>query len=190
MPLTNPRGFLIKCDWIEPSVPRRRANLYLTYFLFLHPFLFSPKHGVCGGVGERRPVWLFTVSNKRTILPMETAFGTWKHPNKMENFHSISHAANQRALTQITSAILMMATMKDLFSPHALLLIRLIWREIKWILTKCKRGGVQGGLEELVWQKVWGWDYKKVSGVKRLLWCGIAYNYRWNEIARLEVPPK
>lgn len=49
MPLTNPLGFLIKCDWIEPSVPRRRANLYLAYFLFLHLFLFSPRQGVCGG---------------------------------------------------------------------------------------------------------------------------------------------
>lgn len=49
-----PKAFLIKCDWIEPSVPRRRANLYLAYFLFLHFFLFSPQQGVCGE--KRRPV--------------------------------------------------------------------------------------------------------------------------------------
>lgn len=67
MLLTNPQGFLIKCDWIEPSVPRRQANLYLAYFLFLHLFLSSPEQGVCG---KRRPV-------NCLHLPICTSFPQW-----------------------------------------------------------------------------------------------------------------
>lgn len=37
---------------------------------------------------------------------------------------------------------------KDVFSPQAFLLIRLICGENKWILTKWKRDGVLGGLYE------------------------------------------
>lgn len=47
---------------------------------------------------------------------------------------------------------------KDIFSPQAFLLIRLICTENKWILTKCKRGCVLGGLDKRVWQEEGGWD--------------------------------
>lgn len=51
---------------------------------------------------------------------------------------------------------------KDIFSPQAFLLIRLISRENKWILTKCKRGGVVEGLDR-VWQEEAS-ENQKVSG--------------------------
>lgn len=105
----------------------------------------------------------------------------------MENFHSISRAANQRALTQITSVILMMTTIKDLFSPQALFLITLICRGNKWILTKCKRGGMQRGLDKQVWQKVCGVRLRRFLGVKWLLWWGMVSIYQWNEISWLQV---
>lgn len=184
MPLTNPQGFLIKCDWIEPSVPRRRANLFILPIFYFCISFFSLNNKVFVGKEDLLTVYSLHYAYH---FPNGGAFETWKHPNKMENFHPISRAANQRALTQITSVILMMTIIKDLFSSQALFLITLICRGNKWILTKCKRGGMHRGL---VWQKVCGVRLKRFLGVKWLLWWGMAYNYQWNEISWLQVPSK
>lgn len=159
MPLTNPQGFLIKCDWIEPPVPRRRTNLYLSYFLFLHLFLFSQQQDV---YGRKRPVNCLP-PRICTSFPQWACFWNMKGSEQNGKFPLHLPCSQSVRSDPDKECDIDDDSNKDVFSPQAFLLIRLICGENKWILTKCKRVGVLGGLDKRVWQAEEEVEIQKVS---------------------------
>lgn len=180
MPLTNPQGFLIKCDWIEPLVPRRQAKLYLAYFLFLH-LLFSEQQGVSE---KRRPVnclpfWICTSFPQwACVWNMKGTEQNGKFPLHLPCSQSVCSDPDKECDIDDDSN-------KDVFSPQAFPLIRLICKENKWILTKCKRGRELGGLNKKVWHDRGEMRFRRFLWVKWLHCWRMGGNYPWNEISLL-----
>ena len=184
-----PKAFLSSViEWSLQS-PEDGLTFILPIF-YLWSFSFSLHNKVF--VWKKRDLLtVYILQYSHPFPPVGVHFKTWKAPERNGKFPLHLLCSQSVRSDPDKECDIDDDSNKDIFSPHAFLLIRLICGENKWILTKCKRCGVLEGLDYRVWQgRREGVGFKRCLGVKWVHCWGMGDNYPWNEIVWLQVRPK